>query len=108
MQRIPRVGAGDTDTTAASEIADEYREQERLTLLAELGVLDTAPEPGFDALTDAAAAVTECPIALVSLVDGDRQWFKARRGIDDTQTPRAWSFCSHRRCGADGGTRRHH
>ena len=76
-------------------IAPDYREQERLTLLAELGVLDTAPEPGFDALTDAAAAVTECPIALVSLVDGERQWFKARRGIDEKQTPRAWSFCSH-------------
>ena len=95
MQRITRVGAGHTDATTASDIAHEYREQERLTLLAELGVLDTAPEPGFDALTDAAAAVTECPIALVSLVDGDRQWFKARRGIDDKQTPRAWSFCSH-------------
>ena len=73
---------------------DERIEQQRLTLLAELGVLDTAPEPGFDALTQAAAALTDCPIALVSLVDGDRQWFKSRRGIAETQTPRQWSFCA--------------
>lgn len=95
MQTLKSFGPADVGTAKASNIADDYREQERLTLLADLGVLDTEPEPGFDALTEAAAAVAECPIALVSLVDGERQWFKARRGIDDKQTPRAWSFCSH-------------
>lgn len=69
-------------------------EQQRLSLLAEIGVLDTDPEPGFDALTRAAAALTQCPIALISLVDGDRQWFKAHVGVSERQTPRAWSFCS--------------
>lgn len=71
-----------------------YEEVQRLTLLAELGVLDTDPEPGFDALTHAAATLTRCPIALISLVDGDRQWFKARLGMGERQTPRDWSFCS--------------
>jgi signal transduction histidine kinase/ActR/RegA family two-component response regulator len=72
----------------------DIEEQQRLSLLAELGVLDTDPEPGFDALTHAAAALTQCPIALISLVDGERQWFKARLGLDVTQTPREWAFCS--------------
>jgi len=70
-------------------------EQRRISLLAELGVLDTAPEPGFDALARAAAALTRCPIALVTLIDGERQWFKAHHGIDLVQTPRRWSFCAH-------------
>ena len=69
-------------------------EQQRLSLLAELGVLDTDPEPGFDALTQAAAALTQCPIALLSLVDGERQWFKSRVGLEEAQTPRELSFCS--------------
>jgi len=73
-------------------VAEDIR---RIGLLAELGVLDTDPEPGFDALTHAAATLTRCPIALISLVDGDRQWFKSRVGLDRQQTPRAWSFCSH-------------
>lgn len=70
-------------------------EQQRLSLLAELGVLDTDPEPGFDALVHAAAALTQCPIALLGLVDGERQWFKARLGFDLVHTPRQGSFCSH-------------
>ena len=82
--------------TPINRLVDEVRvEQQRLTLLAELGVLDTTPEPGFDALTQAAAALTNCPIALLSLVDGERQWFKSHLGIDRTQTPRRGSFCTH-------------
>ncbi len=72
----------------------DVAELQRLSLLAQLGVLDTDPEPAFDALTHAAAVLTDCPIALISLVDGERQWFKARVGMDATQTPREWSFCS--------------
>ena len=75
-------------------VREARNEQQRLALLAELGILDTAPEPGFDALTHAAATLTGCPIAMVSLVDGDRQWFKSRVGLDQTQTPRQWSLCS--------------
>ena len=69
-------------------------EEQRLSLLAELGVLDTDPEPGFDALTEAAAVLTQCPIALLTLVNGDRQWFKARVGWEEARTPRELSFCN--------------
>ena len=73
----------------------DLEEQQRLSLLAELGVLDTDAEPSYDALTRAAASITQCPIALISLVDGERQWFKARIGFDEEQTPREGSFCSY-------------
>lgn len=77
-----------------SGLESAIEEQQRLTLLADLGVLDTAPDPGLDALTHAAAALTGCPIALVSLVDGERNWFKSHRGIDISEAPRKWSFCA--------------
>ena len=80
--------------SVSNGLESALEEQQRLTLLADLGVLDTAPEPGFDALTLAAAALTGCPIALVSLVDGERNWFKSHRGFDITQAPRKWSFCT--------------
>lgn len=67
----------------------------RADFLNELGILDTPPDASFDALTRVASAVTGCPIALVSLVDGERQWFKARVGLDTAQTPRDISFCGH-------------
>lgn len=61
-----------------------------------LEVLDSEPEAEFDALVRAAAAVCGVPISLVSLVDTERQWFKARLGLSDsTQTPRDVSFCAH-------------
>lgn len=61
-----------------------------------LRVLDTAEEPVFDRLARAAAALCGTPIALVSLVDAERQWFKARVGLPQTrETPRDWAFCDH-------------
>lgn len=70
-------------------------ERERLAALDELRVLDTLPEESFDSIVRLAAKVCEAPIALFSLVDDDRQWFKARYGIDVEETPRAVSFCAH-------------
>lgn len=70
-------------------------EQERLDTLAACGVLDTPPEPGFDGLTDLAARLCDTPIALVSLIDETRQWFKSRYGLDMAQTPRDHAFCAH-------------
>ncbi len=70
-------------------------ETERLAALRRYGVLDTPAEAAFDALTRLAAHLLKVPIALVSLVDADRQWFKARYGIDVTETPRDVSFCGH-------------
>ncbi len=70
-------------------------EAERLTALYRLAILDTEREERFDRLTRIAAAAFEVPIALVSLVDTDRQWFKSACGADITETPRDMSFCAH-------------
>ena len=76
-------------------------EDERITALHELGVLDTAPEERFDRHTDDVAAILDVPVALVSLVDTDRQWFKSRRGTEVEQTPREMSLCAHAILGTD-------
>ena len=76
-------------------------EAARLAALRRLGVLDTPAEPGFDELVAAAAAVCGTPIALVSLVDEERQWFKARVGLTAEQTPRDLAFCAHAILGPD-------
>jgi len=71
-------------------------ESQRLQALRDLHVLDTPPDEAFDALVEAASIVCGTPIALVSLVDESRQWFKANRGLEGaTQTPRDIAFCSH-------------
>ena len=70
-------------------------EEDRLKELACYGVLDTPPEPALDRITVLTARIFKAPIALVSLVDQDRLWFKARYGLDVTQGPRDPSFCAH-------------
>ncbi len=70
-------------------------EARRLAVLHELGLLDSAAEPGFDALVDAAARLTAAPIAMLTLVDERRQWFKAQRGLNRRETPRDISLCAH-------------
>ena len=70
-------------------------EEARLRALRESGLLDTAPEERFDRFTRIAAALFEVPIAFISLVDKERQWFKSRKGIDVTETPRDQAFCAH-------------
>ncbi len=70
-------------------------ERERLETLHELNVLDTPPEARFDRLTAFAARTFEVPIALISLIDENRQWFKSNLGLDLRETPRDISFCGH-------------
>jgi PAS domain S-box-containing protein len=70
-------------------------ETERLQTLREYDILDTSPEEAFDDLVRLASYICETPIALVSLVDADRQWFKARVGLDATETSRDVAFCAH-------------
>ena len=82
-------------------VGDEAWELARLEALRRFGVLDTAPERAFDDLCALAAQLCGTPMALVSLVDQDRQWFKARVGMAATQTPREDSFCAHA-LGGDG------
>lgn len=71
-------------------------EQTRLERLKRLMVLDSAPEPLFDEITKLASAICGTPIALVSLVDDNRQWFKANTGLEGaTETHRDIAFCAH-------------
>lgn len=70
-------------------------EEQRLLALQQCHILDTAPEESFDCFTRVAAAVFDVPVALVTLVDAERQWFKSRQGLDLLETDRSASFCSH-------------
>ena len=72
-----------------------WDEVNRVAALHALQVLDTPAEGEFDALVKAAALVCDVPIALISLIDTERQWFKARVGLDATETPRNIALCSH-------------
>src|SRR5262249_21066507 len=70
-------------------------EEERLSCLHALGVLDTPAESRFDEITRLAATSFGTPMALVSLVDKERQWFKSAYGLNAKETSRETSFCSH-------------
>ena len=67
----------------------------RLAALDSYAILDTPPEQGYDDIVLLASQICGTPIALVSLVADDRQWFKARIGFDESQTPIAQSVCAH-------------
>jgi GAF domain-containing protein len=75
-------------------IAKPVNEEGRIAALEKYAILDTDPEQSFDDLTLLASFVCKTPIALISLVDEDRQWFKSRVGIDASETSRDIAFCS--------------
>src|SRR5258708_1472805 len=70
-------------------------EEERLQALRSYDLLDTLPEEEYERLVRLAAFVCDTPMAVLSLVDTDRQWLKARVGLDATETPRDIAFCAH-------------
>ena len=70
-------------------------EEQRLAALHGLGILDTPPEERFDRITRLAASIFKVPMALVSLVDRERQWFKSTHGLDVVETSRETSLCAH-------------
>lgn len=70
-------------------------ERERLKELLSLELLDSEQEPEFQDLVTLASQITDCPVSLVSLVDAERQWFKAKVGTEAQETPRDISFCGH-------------
>lgn len=88
-----------TSANATDTLGSTYpvplNEHARLHALWELGVLDTPAEDAFDSAVRQAAAVCKTPIALISFVDRDRQWFKARIGLKEQETPRCVAFCTH-------------
>jgi len=70
-------------------------EEQRLAALRALCILDTPPEERFDRITRLAKKLFEVPIALITLVDAERQWFKSCQGLRVRETPRDISFCGH-------------
>ena len=66
-----------------------------MSALKGYGVLDTPNEAEFDKIVREAAAILGTPIALISLIDENRQWFKAKLGLEASETPRSISFCTH-------------
>jgi signal transduction histidine kinase len=78
-------------------VGDEFSDVERARLasLRDYGILDTPPEAAFDRIAALAAELFETPIAAISLIDEDRQWFKAILGLDATETSREVAFCAH-------------
>jgi diguanylate cyclase (GGDEF)-like protein len=75
--------------------AKPEHEAERLAELQRYRILDTDPEEAYDDLLTIVAGICNTPMGAVTLIDGDRQWFKARQGIDMTETTRDVAFCAH-------------
>ena len=70
-------------------------EQDRLEALRQYGIMDTPPEEEFDNITSLASRICGTPISLITLLDDQRQWFKASVGIDLKETPIEYAFCAH-------------
>lgn len=80
---------------APPRATNPVRDPSRLNSLAGYGILDTLPEPGFDDIVNLARQICGTPVALVSLVGEDRQWFKARVGFERCEVPLNQSVCTH-------------
>lgn len=72
-----------------------HNEAQRLAALLDLQVLDTPTQELYDDITELASNICDVPMALISLIDTDRQWFKSRHGVTLTETPRSESICAH-------------
>ncbi len=70
-------------------------DEERVNFLRSLNLLDTGADESFDRITREASSILQTPIALVSLVDQERQWFKSKVGLEANETPRNLAFCAH-------------
>lgn len=84
-----------TPATAKPLAPIPAREEDRLAMLQRYELLDTPAEAAFDQITRLAAKLLKVPVALISLVDRDRQWFKSRVGLPVQETPREHAFCAH-------------
>jgi PAS domain S-box-containing protein len=80
---------------ASADVNAAERERLRIAALESYQVLDTAPEAAFDDIVTIAAEICGVPMALISLVDSKRQWFKAALGLGVSETPREIAFCAH-------------
>jgi GAF domain-containing protein len=67
----------------------------RLDVLRGYTILDSLPEQDYDDITHLASAICQTPISMISLIDGDRQWFKSSHGLEIRETPLEYAFCTH-------------
>ncbi len=95
IDTVPRGDRSSAFPSTAMRAQTPTNETERLAALLSCAILDTPAEPAFDDIARLAGQLCDTPIALVSLVDADRQWFKARVGLDLSETSRDVSFCAH-------------
>ncbi|MGB0682743.1 MAG: response regulator [Magnetovibrionaceae bacterium] len=89
------VNVGESSSTCLDGDATDETEAERLRALRALNLLDTAPEERFDNITALTQRLFSVPVAVVSLVDEGRQWFKSKQGVEVSETPREVAFCAH-------------
>jgi PAS domain S-box-containing protein len=94
-ERVSSEGELDTAIGCQIGLGDAAGEPERLAALRRYKVLDTPEEEAFERIVALARDIFDVPMAVVTLVDGARQWFKARVGVEMRETPREWSFCHH-------------
>lgn len=92
LQRVHRDAMLSTTPKPMEPVLDEAA---RLRRLSELSIDLTSPDPVLDALVDAACLAAGTPVGLITLVDGDRQWFKSKRGIEGQGSRREYAFCHH-------------
>lgn len=90
--------AGHQDARRAGDDTNVVSEEERLAYLAAYHVLDTAREDAFDRLVRMVRSAFDAPVALLSFIDRDRQWFKSEIGLDATEAPREIAFCDTTIC----------
>ncbi|UII26378.1 GAF domain-containing sensor histidine kinase [Fulvivirga maritima] len=76
-------------------MTNSEKESKRVEALEKLNILDTITETDYDNITYLASVICQAPIALISFVDRERQWFKSAHGLTVKETPRKYSFCSH-------------
>ena len=107
LQNIVESSKDGAHSQQATELAGEFRvainrdyplpvnEEKRLLALAGSRLMDSAHEHAYDRITWLATQLTNCPMALVSLLSSERQWFKSRVGVNAVETPRAHAFCNY-------------